>query len=475
MSTTRIRYSDCLPPAWRTVAETTAVYARDTGLSERHLQCIWSDDKLRPAGLTDVRGETIEVITPGRWNLEAGPDFLDAVLLAGPEKRRLAGDVEIHIHPAAWKQHHHGGDPNYDRVIAHVTYAPGPSADDGLPAHVLRLSLRDRLRLNPGFSFDDIDLVAYPHAVIPATPRPCALALGPDPDRWTALLDSAGLHRLACKQARMLAQIAQTRDPRQSFYEAFLAALGYKLNTQAFRRLAQLLPLADWPREAPPMLHYARLLRAAGLLPDPAKGRDAASRTLIRQLWDLAWRHPAPDPDPPLRWRMGAMRPANHPTRRLAVAAAVFGSTAAIDTLWVDIPFDPPDRWFKTVIRRLAQRATPEFWGDRETLTQSTCGTRPTALLGATTAATIVTNVIVPFLAGTRDDMDGLLRALPAEAIDAPMRATAAHLFGRDHNPAVYASHGLRQQGLLQIFNDFCLNAHAGCANCGLAESLHTS
>ncbi len=466
------RYADALPADGGHVNETAAAYRSEGHLTERHLQCVWSDDKLRPPVLADDLGETVEVRSPGRWNLEAGPDFLDAVLLVGPERRQLTGDVEIHIRPGAWKQHGHADDPNYERVVAHVTYVPGPRAGDALPPHVLRIALRDALGRNPGFAFDDIDLDAYPHAVIPPSPRPCARALGSDPEKWAALLADAGRHRLERKRDRLAARIAQTRDPAQVFYEAFMAALGHKRNTRAFRLLAQRLPLAGWPPAAPAD-RYARLLRAAGLLPDPARGQDEASRQLIRQLWNSAWREPLPGAAEPLPWRLGAMRPANHPARRLAVAAALFGDPEPVESLWRDLPFDPPAVWFRTLRRRLAARARLELWDDRLTLVRRAEGASAGSLLGAATAAMLVTNVIVPFIAGELPQvLPQLLPGLPSEEISAPMRAMAVHLFGRDHNPALYARSGLLQQGLLQIHADFCLDAHAGCEDCGLAAAL---
>ena len=104
----------------------------------------------------------------------------------------------------------------------------------------------------------------------------------------------------------------------------------------------------------------------------------------------------------------------------------------------------------------------------------SCSGERASAnLLGNAAAAMLVTNVIVPFVACANPDLlSRLLPGLPAEEISAPMRAAATHLFGRDHNPALYASSGLLQQGLLQIHADFCLDARAGCEACGLAAAL---
>ena len=86
------------------------------GHSERHLQCVWFDENLRPKNLKTIQGEPIEIIDCGRWNLEAGPDFQDAVILIGNEKRRVCGDVEIHISSNDWTRHNHAKDSRYKNV-----------------------------------------------------------------------------------------------------------------------------------------------------------------------------------------------------------------------------------------------------------------------------------------------------------------------------------------------------------------------
>jgi len=67
----------------------------DEIISERHVQAIWYDGALRPMDLRTTDGATVRVVAPGRWNLEAGPDFRDAVLEVGPDRRRIRGDVEM--------------------------------------------------------------------------------------------------------------------------------------------------------------------------------------------------------------------------------------------------------------------------------------------------------------------------------------------------------------------------------------------
>ena len=118
----------------------------DEIISERHVQAIWYDGTLRPDGLRTADGAQVRVVDPGRWNLEAGPDFLDAVLEIGGERRRVRGDVEVHVRAADWSAHGHGHDPAYAGVVAHVTWHPGPPPvsahfQDGVPEVRSRLEV----------------------------------------------------------------------------------------------------------------------------------------------------------------------------------------------------------------------------------------------------------------------------------------------------------------------------------------------
>ncbi len=453
------------------VRETRLIYPPGEHWNERHLQCVWFDASLRPPALLTDEGESVRVEFPGHWNLEAGPDFLDARLCIGREQRRLMGDVEVHVRPVDWKRHAHGRDPRYAHVIAHVTYYPGKSSDLSLPAGTVSIVLRDALLGRPGFSFADIDLAAYPHAYIPSTPRPCALALGNDPDRRAALLTAAGRYRMTRKRQALAERIERQGDARQTLYEFFMAGLGYKHNAVAMRRLARCLPLRDWPGGMAPEVHYARLLGSAGLLPSPDLAEDAITERLLRSLWDLWWRHPAPEPEPPLSWHLGTLRPYNHPARRLAAAAAWFGGETPIESLWGE-PFrqGTASDW-RRLCRRLMQGATMDCWRRRRTLLGPE-GDRGGALLGAARAGAIVNNTIAPHIANRMHAPEEFFDALPPESISAPMRSTATHLFGRDHNPALYSGSGLLQQGLLQIHADFCLNANVDCVHCVLPARL---
>lgn len=434
--------------------------------TERHLQCVWYSDRLRPEIVTDA-GESVAIESCGRWNLEAGPDFIDAVLLVGEERRKIVGDVELHLRPSGWTSHGHAGDVRYANVVLHVTYYPGPRPVD-LPDGVLTASLRGALRAAPKFSFDDIDISAYPHAVIPGTPRPCRAAWGGDPDRAIAILRAAGLYRMEVKRRRMRAELRETGDGLQVLFKAVMGALGYKRNAQAMRLVAAALPLARWTGDV--TTDFARLLGVAGLLPEipPA---DDPREPLVRRLWDCWWKNGADVPAPPIAWSFDGVRPQNHPVRRLAAAAALFSHRDELSR-WLDaVDFDNP-RLPRLLPGRIGELAAYPEMEPFTSLSGKPGKGRPMALLGAARAAAIATNALVPYLAALHPrKATALFGKLPPETTSAPMRAMADRLFGPDHNPRVlYEGDGLLQQGLLQIYGDFCLSCRADCAECAFGS-----
>jgi hypothetical protein len=137
-------------------------------------------------------------------------------------------------------------------------------------------------------------------------------------------------------------------------------------------------------------------------------------------------------------WDVCASRPANSPHNRLKCAARLFTRT---DTM------------------SLTEAKDFSRDGCRKMMEILVSGHH----LGKGRAAAIIANVVAPF-AGAVPDW------LPPEDISAPMRLTAFRLFGRDHNPALYAGNGVLLQGLMQIYRDFCLRLHPGCDACRIGN-----
>jgi len=394
-------------------------WSRRHPITERHVQALWYDGHLRPKGIRTTDGIPVRVVDPGRWNVEAGPDFQSAVLEIGSSRRRIVGDVEIHLHPSDWRLHGHASDPAYARVVAHVTWYSAPSYGtpaDRLPEGCISICLGEFLRTRPDFSPDEIDLSAYPYAHLPASPRPCERLFAHDPNRLLSLLREAGTMRLEMKARRLAATFVRTQDHAQTFYAETLGALGYKRNSPAFRRIAERMPWRELPaaREAA----LASLLCVAGMTVARVSG-----------------------------WNRSGVRPSNSPERRLAAAAALFAGT------------------YPSLLGRLRACDLTTRTG-QEACCDIICESK---LVGRRRAAAILANVVVPF-ALAEGRLESVPKWLAPEETNSTTRLAAFRLLGRDHNPAMYSGNGLFIQGLIHVHQAICLSVHPDCASCPLLQ-----
>lgn len=91
-------------------------------VSELLIQKVWLQGAFDGSRLKDHWGRRVEVISPGRWNRLAGPDFKNAILRI--DGQRVAGDVEVHFGQKDWVAHGHQSSPAYSKVVLHVLYHP---------------------------------------------------------------------------------------------------------------------------------------------------------------------------------------------------------------------------------------------------------------------------------------------------------------------------------------------------------------
>lgn len=454
--------------------------------SERHLQCVWFDSKLRPKNLITSKGETMKVIDPGRWNQESGPDFLDAVLLLGPERRRIQGDVEIHINPNDWNNHKHGQDAHFNKVIAHVTYTPANKPVKSLPAGAIEISLKKALAATPSFSFESIDITAYPYSVLPDNPRPCFHAVKNMPqDKIETILEAAGARRIQIKAARIAAKLKHN-PPDQVLYQEMLGALGYKHNTAICRQLANIVTY-NIISDLPPLEGYALLLGVSGLIPSkPSIHWDNPTKSFVRKLWDIWWPQQTKWQNSILSkkyWKLSSIRPQNHPIRRLSAAAAFACNSNSPAKQIADKLIIQTDNFDKHHFQKMVDQYISDIFTAQEPLDYwhnhislaSPQRKKPIAIIGKSRIAAIKANIIIPFLAASGYNITHLTENLPPEQSNIIIRQTAHALLGRDHNPNLYSKNGMRQQGLIQIFHDFCINDRSNCKSCPLPQALKRS
>src|SRR5689334_8990393 len=107
-------------------------------MTERLLQFIWQSQYFNKNELVSVSGENIQIIFPGQYNTNQGPDFSNAKIKIGDTT--WAGTVEIHICTSDWEKHSHQHDSNYNNVILHVVWE-----NDARANNVPVIELKDRI------------------------------------------------------------------------------------------------------------------------------------------------------------------------------------------------------------------------------------------------------------------------------------------------------------------------------------------
>ena len=87
-------------------------------MKEEFLHYLWKYSLYDPEKLFDASGNRIQVIRPGEYNRDSGPDFFNARISV--DGTVWAGNIEIHTRSSHFDAHGHQNDPAFDNVILHV-------------------------------------------------------------------------------------------------------------------------------------------------------------------------------------------------------------------------------------------------------------------------------------------------------------------------------------------------------------------
>lgn len=437
------------------------------------LQALWNERYLMERdNLRTVSGKSVEIIHPGNWNVEAGPDFIDAVLRIDNELCR--GDIEIHHTPEDWHRHGHTASNGYENVILHVVWKDQqnkPSANLP-PCLVMKEHLQPVwLRLVEEFTER-----GYPYSRKIAPGR-CALQTARLENKAIRdFLTGAGLARFR-EKSRVLLERSLSVGFEQTAYEVFFEALGYKSNRTGFLNLTKLLPLERLREIKPFLSRLAALLGTAGFLTDPTRRPIAADKELRafnRELWDRWWRLGIESTDIP--WCKHGIRPANRPERRLQAGCMILEK-------WDYSPLLAWSRELKTsaspreTIRNLPLLFATVPNHEFTKVTELTGGEN--VKLGRKRILDITANLILPLLhAKARHDNDqargvwteAVFAALPRLQDNRTLREISHRLLVPASREREVAPGAVHQQGLLAVSRNFCQENDCNCTICPLSR-----
>lgn len=431
---------------------------------ELEVQRLWFEQAYRNPLMT-AGGEEVEVLQPGFWNKSGGPDFSQAAIRF-PSGRVECGAVEIHLTAQDWARHHHDRDPSYDPVILHVVWQAGPrtffpATSAGSTVRQVELGTQLRLPL-PEIRRAFQTSPEERHAGARLGMCHAELAGLPEEDR-TAIVEEAGWYRFQRNVERMRARTALV-DREQVLWQGLADALGYAANRDAFGWVARRLPVARVMKMKGACEREAWLYGVSGLLPDRF-GKES-SRQWPRQIWDAWWPHRAGEGSPELpksRWVRKGQRPLNRPERRMAVLTGV--GDRAVWPAFVRAVDEGDGRGISSLLGGLRHA----YWSHR----LSWGGTRsagPMALLGTGRIQSFLFNTAWPLAwEGRKDAIRMELQASRTPAGNRPEQVASVRLLGK-RRPGTRPL--LFQEGLIQIYQDFCLRDHRQCMSCDFPEMV---
>ncbi|MGB2799753.1 MAG: DUF2851 family protein [Dehalococcoidia bacterium] len=383
-------------------------------IKESLLSRLWQSDVMRNRELVTAGGEWLRVVYPGRRDGVGGPDFRHAIIATNGGE--LRGDVELHVRSSGWQAHGHHRDPNYNGVILHVVMWDdrdgGTVLQDGRVVPVL-----------PLHPYVD-DLGGFPtNLVVPE--EPCGdvvMRLGEH--AVGEVLDGAGEERFRSKAGNFQAKL-DVKERDQVLYEGLMRALGYSRNSESFEELARRMPIKTLREIA-----QDSCLEKHGQVFQRALSAEAAL----------------------LEWHLAGIRPPNMPQRRIIAAAYLLARYLRNGGLVQGLLQLIRETGIKNGHRKLE---------DGLMVTGGEHG----ALIGRGRAGEIVVNIVLPFLFAL-----GGARIKPGRHALELYRnypRLGENQITRQMTRQIHTGPGLinstrRQQGLIQIYREICLDRRCG-------------
>ena len=249
-------------------------------------------------------GRTVEILSVGEHNRDAGPDYSHArVRIDG---REWIGNIEIHVCSSDWIKHRHHLDKAYDNVILHVVR----TADK--PVYNSRGELVTQCELQyPGDKDYLTGLFTAAQQMDSAVARiGCAEQLLHDPglltDGWRKTLLRK---RLECKRASIMRLLEITKGSwEHALYISLARNFGFHTNSLPFEQLAINTPLSYLQKHRNSLFQLTALLMGqASLIDEPAMQKEY---DFLRIKFNLT-------PMDGSVWKHGRLRPQNSPELRI--------------------------------------------------------------------------------------------------------------------------------------------------------------
>lgn len=498
-------------------------------IPERFLRQLWINRQFSALKLRTTDNQPIEVITTGKSNSDAGPDFSDARIRIGGVLYR--GDVEIHQRNQDWFQHKHHKDSKYNSVILHVVFdvdqeitSPVTKSKREIPVLQLEKQLSASLRSTwermildeRAERLSTLECYSKNQSVNPEIIQRWLTKLAMErielkirryEERLKELIGENQLH--VKEPLSQYGEIPFGLNPEelpapdqkysiddfrkisfwdQILYEGIMEALGYSKNQEPFLKLARNMRLKNIRGLLDDNLSERRsvqvesiLFGAAGLLMSPKKTMDLDSKKYLRTLRAIWKNNSAEYTQTRLNlseWQFFRLRPDNFPTIRIAGASQLI-CNMVVQGLFKSVAIVLKNNELNTrakyrFLQSMFLISADEFWKSHYRFGEQT-SKDITTLIGKNRADDIVLNAVVPItllyarIFKDKDVRQNVLKII--EGSPASTENTITKIIDRQIIREKFKLKStMLQQGALQLYKFYCVEGK--CSDCQIGKSI---
>lgn len=447
--------------------------------TERHLQVMWWEQKYFK-NLKTNEGLPIEIISPGIWNSEAGPDFLKAHLKIGDHE--FKGDIEIHLNDESWMHHGHHMDARYDQVILHVSLYPPQAKKEVISSkgrQIFQTHLEKFLTISQSRILQLIDLDQYPYRKFLGSGHCSQNLFSQLPEEKVfELFQSAAEWRLMQKANYIKGRV----DDQSLWLPAGIAmALGYKLNTESFFELfLRLLKYKD--RSEQELLALG--LGITGFFAPKFQNKWRASSTY--KALEAIYHKLSPYVPHVVTLTLNQIRPLNHPVRRIAYLVKLM-KDPLMGSIYKEICLCWHQNWPSACLQKdwvqLREKLTDRipsyedpYWNQHFTFEKEMQNVQ-LPLVGKGFKENVLVNTVLPLLffsilqknnPSETSAFREFYKTIPANYSN--KANYISHRFFGDQSKGQILQKAQQQQGAFQIYEDFCSHHEASCEGCNFIE-----
>jgi hypothetical protein len=419
-------------------------------MNEQLFQYLWKNSLFLPSDLKTTTGDPLVVLSPGKLNLNAGPDFLDGRIKIG--NTVWAGNIELHLRASDWKRHTHDKDEAYQNIILHVVLENDEEKDTGnFPTLVLKEHIQKEVVGRYQKLIEKEEKIAcYKHI-----------------SNFPEIKLHSWLNRLLAERWEERLKEWETlwkqsgNDWRQLLYFRLAANFGFHVNRDPFLQLAISLPLHILAKHRNQLIQTeALLLGQSGLL--AAAGTEDTYSIQLQKEYNFLRRKYELTPIHAFQWKFMRMRPSNFPTIRIAQFAMLIHQSMDLFSKMMEVKSE------KEILPLLDIQAS-DYWDKHYRLGAESTEAIPKKL-GKDAIRNIIINTIAPMqflyaqLQGAENLIENsvtLLASLPAEQ---------NNIIREWKSISMIPKNAAESQAFIQLFSEYCISKD--CLNCAIGNYL---